>query len=259
MSDWPLPGEFPDPPLPVSAEQAALPDIPPAPYPFWGYKDLGFFLLAMVGGILIAIVIGAAFVFLFPYNVVGIVVVQFVSYGVGILALYGIIAVRYGHTFWDGLRWGHEGSLGVWLLAGVATAIAGSLLAVAIGAEDIGDVPMKDLLSSRLAVTVIGLLAVTMGPLLEELTFRGFLLPLLVRDLGAAAGVVTTSVLFSLLHGPQYGWAWQALVPLVFAGVCFGAARLYSGSTGAATAMHVVYNLTVFLAFLAQGGLKDLP
>ena len=112
--------------------------------------------------------------------------------------------------------------------------------------------PMQELLRDRASLVLVGIFAVTLGPLCEELSFRGFFLPLLARSLGAAGGVLLTAVAFSLMHGPQYAWSWRHILLITLAGVAFGVVRLRSGSTAAATIMHATYNLTFFVAYLVQ-------
>jgi membrane protease YdiL (CAAX protease family) len=260
MTDLPLPSELPE-AIPTQLQQAPLDVLPePEAYPFWGYKDL-FVLLALV--IVVAALGLAVVAFLssiWPSRVLMLVLSQSLVYGPGLLVLYGIVRVRYGRPFWQSMRWQSSGAtMRKWGLAGVGTAIAGSLLAAAIGARNIDELPINELLSSRLTIAVIGVLAVTIGPLWEELTFRGFLLPLLTKTIGSPMAIVVSATAFSLMHGPQYGWSWQALLPVGFAGVCFGIARVVTGSTGVAVGMHAMYNLTVFSAFLAQRGVDNLP
>jgi hypothetical protein len=55
----------------------------------------------------------------------------------------------------------------------------------------------------------IAIFAVSVGPALEEIFFRGLLQPVAVRSAGAVAGVLIAAVPFALLHGPQYGWSWR--------------------------------------------------
>ena len=92
-----------------------------------------------------------------------------------------------------------------------------------------------------------------LGPLSEELAFRGFVLPLFARSIGPVAGILATSIAFSLLHGPQYAWSWRHIALIALASVAFCYVRLRSGSTLAATVMHATYNMTFFVAYLAQG------
>ena len=55
------------------------------------------------------------------------------------------------------------------------------------------------------------LFAVVLGPIYEELFFRGFLFPLLAKTFGAAAGIILSALPFALLHGAQNQWAWQQI------------------------------------------------
>ena len=103
---------------------------------------------------------------------------------------------------------------------------------------------------------MVGFFATTLGPLAEELVFRGFLQPLMMRTFGTAAGIVLASLPFSLAHGPQYSWSWRHVLLLFLASVVFGVVRWRTGSTAASTLVHATYNLTFFTGFLLQR--KDL-
>ena len=71
-----------------------------------------------------------------------------------------------------------------------------------------------------------------MAPVCEELMFRGFLQPLLVRSLGAAAGILATALPFGLLHFQEYGNSWRHVLLISLSGVAFGWMRHATGSTG---------------------------
>jgi membrane protease YdiL (CAAX protease family) len=88
------------------------------------------------------------------------------------------------------------------------------------------------------------------APFFEELFFRGFLLPLLERSLGAWLGIVFTAILFGLLHGAQNHWIWQQVALITLAGVVFGYVRSKTGSTAAAFLIHASFNATEFFGFL---------
>jgi membrane protease YdiL (CAAX protease family) len=104
----------------------------------------------------------------------------------------------------------------------------------------------------RPTIIVFAIFVVILGPLCEELAFRGFLLPLLIRSFGAAFGIITTGLLFGCLHGYEYSWSWRHVLLISAAGAIFGWVRHRTGSTAAATYVHSTYNLTQFIAFLAQ-------
>ncbi len=89
-----------------------------------------------------------------------------------------------------------------------------------------------------------------LGPVCEELAFRGFLMPLLIRSLGAAGGIVLTGVIFGSIHGYEYEWSWQFMLLISLAGCIFGWARYKTRSTIAGALMHSTFNLAQFAAFL---------
>jgi len=79
------------------------------------------------------------------------------------------------------------------------------------------------------------LLALSLGPILEESFVRGFLLPLLAHTTGNVVAVVLTAFLFALFHQPA---DLAHCVSFTAAGVAYGWIRVASGSTMAATLMH---------------------
>jgi membrane protease YdiL (CAAX protease family) len=89
---------------------------------------------------------------------------------------------------------------------------------------------------------------VMLGPLAEELLFRGFLLPRLAAQFGSSAALILSSMLFMLIH-PHYG----PFMPMVFFyGFVFGWARLRSGSILPSYALHLSVNGFVSAMMLAR-------
>jgi len=85
------------------------------------------------------------------------------------------------------------------------------------------------------------LIAIAIQPFLEEVLFRGFLQPLLVQNLSDRGGVVATSVLFALLHGPAF------FLPVFVLSLAIGAVMLRTRRLSAAWLVHALNNATVFL------------
>lgn len=79
--------------------------------------------------------------------------------------------------------------------------------------------------------------AVIAAPWVEELVFRGVLLPWLIRRGGLAAGLILTSLIFALVHGHA-----QTLVPLFMISVAFGCGYIWSGSLWIPVTMHACFN-----------------
>lgn len=178
---------------------------------------------------------------------------QFSGFALWFLALYVMLRVRYRQPFWTSLGWvaPWPGMFGT-IFLGPALAVSVAIGGVMLRTPEIQST-IHQLMRDRWSAMLIGVLATTLAPLFEELLFRGFLLPLLVRSFGAAAGVVLCSLPFTLLHGPQYHWTWQHLLLLFSASVAFSLVRLRTGSTAASTLVHAAYNLTFFVVYVLSG------
>ena len=82
---------------------------------------------------------------------------------------------------------------------------------------------------------------VLVGPLLEELTFRGFLQPLLVQNFSAKGGVLLTAFLFAALHGAR------DFLPLLGLSSLLGFLMLRTQRLFAPFAVHAAHNALVLL------------
>jgi len=181
---------------------------------------------------------------------------QFLAYAVWFAGLYLMLKVRYNRPFWESLGWRVPWERAwVTLFLGPALALGVAVSGVLMRVPEI-DTPFREIMADNSSVAMVGFFAVTLGPLSEELVFRGFLLPLLIRSFGTAGGVVICAIPFALLHGPQYAWSWRHLILLLFASLVFGITRIRTGSTAASALVHSTYNLTFYTGFLLQG--KDL-
>lgn len=249
MSDW---------------SQAAVPQREPEPqpatresYPFWGYDDLFLFVASAVPCALISVLLMAGLSRVLPASsgrALPLLLGQFTGYAMWFGVLYFILHVRYGRPFWSSLSWtSSKRGIAICLMLGPAVALGLAIVGVLLKAPDT-PTPMNDLLRDRGSIFALGVFATTLGPLCEELAFRGFILPLLARSFGTAVAITLAAIPFALLHGPQYSWSWIHVVLVGLAGVCFGIARVATRSTAAAVGMHATYNLTFFSAFLVQGG-----
>jgi membrane protease YdiL (CAAX protease family) len=109
---------------------------------------------------------------------------------------------------------------------------------------------MTKLLHSPGAIIPIAIFGVTVAPVVEELVFRGFLQPLLKRDVGTVAAIIAANIPFGILHFSEYGNSWRHVVVITLAGVAFGWMRHASGSTRASALMHAAYNGLFFYALV---------
>ena len=238
----------------TTEESASLPTEPTAPpprTPFWGYSDLflfaGLALPAMLSGF--GLVKAVLTVLRFhPGRAVEVLAEQFIGYLFLFLVLVVIFRFQYGRPFWASLAWTPMGAPPISIvIAGWVTAFAVVLAGYLIRTPTTSN-PLTDLMQDRASIVLIGIFGVTLGPMAEELAFRGFLQPLLVRSLGARAGIVLAALPFGLLHWSEYGNSWRHVVLICAAGVAFGWMRHATGSTKASTLMHSAYNALFFAA-----------
>ena len=106
------------------------------------------------------------------------------------------------------------------------------------------DTPFEHLFDRPRDAYLLAIIAVSIGPLMEELFFRGFMYPVLARRMGAAWAIVLTALPFGLIHLPQYGWAWGGLLVIILVGVVCGVVRAVTRSVAASFLVHVGYNGT---------------
>jgi len=245
----------PEPPSPdlavPPAPESGTP--PPESYPFWGYLDLfGFLLIALLGSIVESLLAAAIISVTHVKQIYVLMPAQVVLYGLLLGTLALIFRRYYGRPFWSSLRWAPV-ELRTPLVAacGVAAAFAVMISSVVMRTPDI-DNPMKALLSDPVSVVMLAVIGTTLAPLCEEIVFRGFLQPLLVRSLGAAPGILLTAAAFGLMHLPEYGYSWRHALLIAAAGASFGWMRHRTGSTKAAAVMHAAYNGIFFLLLAAQ-------
>lgn len=232
--------------------------LPPATshqsQPFWDYQDLGLFISLCFPSLLIAILLMRGLSSLIPYGkpFQGLLA-QLIWYGLVFVSLYALLRLRYRRPFWRSLGWKmlSFSTTSLCFLAGPFLAIGIGYLGYILRTPEIS-LPFQQMLDNRPTLFLFSIFVVILGPLCEELAFRGFLLPLFIRSLGAAGGIIVTGLLFGCLHAPEYSWSWRHVLLVTAAGSVFGWARYQTDSTTAAAYMHSTYNLTQFAAFVAQ-------
>lgn len=98
----------------------------------------------------------------------------------------------------------------------------------------------------------LALLVVTLGPLVEELLFRGVLLSALARYTGQGAAIVLSAALFACVHLPDLSFLWYALPNLALLGLVLGWLRVQSGSIWPAVLAHGVNNLLAVISWFVM-------
>jgi membrane protease YdiL (CAAX protease family) len=174
-----------------------------------------------------------------------------------VVAVYMILLVegKYHQRFWQAIRW-NWGSVTWWMLGvGMLTVlidVLGRFLPMPKTS------PFDEFFSRPRDAYLTAIFAVTIGPLMEELFFRGFFYPVLARKTSVAWAVVLTALPFGLIHYVQYR-SWGAVLLITLVGVVLGTVRAMTKSVAASFVVHVGYNGTLMaLAAVATDGFRHM-
>jgi len=172
--------------------------------------------------------------------------------------MIALVEGKYRTPFWRAVRWNWPRR--PWALLALALGavmfVVLSLLQFVLPMPK--NTPFEQLFDRPRDAYLISLLAVTVGPLMEELFFRGFLYPVLARWIGAVWGVLLSALPFGLIHYLQYR-SWAVVFIITIVGVVCGAVRATTKSVGASFLVHVGYNgVEMFLLMLATHGFRHM-
>lgn len=225
--------------------------------PVWGYDDL-FLLLCLAAPCLLFGFFSWQMVLwlghLHVSKVVQALPPQFIAYVLWFACVAALLRVKYEAPFWPSLHWNLPATSALpALLNGLLLAVIIAMVGVLLRTPAI-DSPMQEIMKDKSARWLVAVAAVTIGPMAEELIFRGFLLPLFVRSMGVATGILLAALPFALLHGPQYAWSWRHVLLILLAGCAFGWVRYKTGSTAIAAVTHAAYNFTFLSVYLMTEG-----
>jgi membrane protease YdiL (CAAX protease family) len=173
---------------------------------------------------------------------------ELLSYIVVAVFMIMLVEGKYHQRFWRAIQWNWDGTrwwmLGVGMLT-VFIDVLGRFLPMPKTS------PFDEFFSRPRDAYLIAIFAVTVGPLMEELFFRGFFYPVLARRISVTWAVLLTALPFGLLHYFQYR-SWGAVLLVTLVGVVLGTVRAMTKSVAASFLVHVGYNGTLMSLAAAQ-------
>lgn len=224
--------------------------------PFWGFAEVflvaALFLPAVVAG---AYAVRAASDYFHTDAKAGVplLAAEFIGYAI-IFVVLRILFARHGQPLLKSLGWIPGPFKTTHLIAaGVGLAFVVVFLSSLLRIPEV-ETPFDQLMHDPVSRIAIALFGITLGPVVEELLFRGFIQPVLVNSIGVFPGILVTSIVFGGLHLMQNDFIWQSGVLIAFVGFVLGVVRHVSGSTRASAITHISYNSLPFLAVLFTGG-----
>lgn len=137
------------------------------------------------------------------------------------------------------------------LIVGIALPLVGGMLTqwLAHGREVTQDIKQLGDGSSPLLRLLLAVLVVTLGPLVEEVLFRGLLLSALLHRLGRGWAIALSALAFGLVHLPDLNYLWYAVPNLILLGVALAWLRLHAASLWPAVLAHGINNLIAVLVW----------
>lgn len=175
---------------------------------------------------------------------------------VGYLILF--LEGKYHQPFWRAIRWNWPQQMWAMLALGAATYIGLALLGSFLPMPK--DTPFDKLFENRRDAYLLAIIATTLGPLMEELFFRGFFYPVVAKRWGAGWGIFFAALPFALLHMQQYGYSWAILLLIFGVGMVCGIVRAATGSVAASFLVHAGYNgAQMVIAITLTHGFTRMP
>jgi|SRR5215469_850366 len=219
----------------VNNHWLAIKNVRLEPQPFWGYEDIGaFLLLAVFLGLILRLLVRFQFLSrsAMANPSIGLQSLVIALLGAG---FYFILRLRYRQPVLKPLGWvvPQMPYIVMALMAGPSFAV-GIALYLRLRNQVPPTIPVSELL----------ILGLVFGPILEESLFRGCLLPVLAQRTGTIPAVVITAFVFAIFHGPTNLAHWLTFTAT---GIAYGWVRMASRSTTAPAVMHAAYNLTLGL------------
>jgi uncharacterized protein len=175
------------------------------------------------------------------------------------VALYMILLLegKYHTGFWKAIRWNWPRTA-AWSFIGIGVLML-SLDALGKFLPMPKTTPFDQFFARPSDAYLTVAFAITLGPLMEELFFRGFLYPIIARRLGAFWGILLTALPFGLIHAVQYGYAWGAVLIIFLVGVVLTGVRAKTKSVASSFLAHVGYNGTLMvLAAISTDGFRHM-
>jgi len=183
---------------------------------------------------------------------------QSVAYLLILAYMYVLVTRERGRPdFLAAIHWNWPSNVAVCVLAGFVLSLSLQLVAHFLPIPK--ELPIDSFFRTPAEAWALGILSVTLAPLMEELFFRGFLYPVLARSLGLPSAVFLTALGFALLHGAQLMFSWGPVLVIFLVGLVLTMVRAKTNSVAAGVLIHMAYNGTITVAmFAATDGFRHL-
>ena len=169
---------------------------------------------------------------------------------IGLVAAWMFVTRMGRRPFWQSLGWGWVPQFRLVHAIGLALLMIG----VAVAAEHTlphKETDLEKFLKMGASVRImVAALAVVTAPLIEEIVYRGVIYSTVEGLMGKVAAVTFVTLLFALVHAPQYWGSVAALTSILSLSFVLTLLRAWTGKLLPCFATHLVYNSVQALALL---------
>jgi membrane protease YdiL (CAAX protease family) len=185
-----------------------------------------------------------------PFAVIFSLAITLAMQLVGLVAAWMFVTRMGRRPFWQSLGWGWIPQFKFVHAIGLALLMIG----VAVAAEHTlphKETDLEKFLKMGAAVRImVAALAVVTAPLIEEIVYRGVIYSTVESLRGKVAAVTFVTLLFALVHAPQYWGSVAALTSILSLSFVLTLLRAWTGKLLPCFATHLVYNSVQALALL---------
>lgn len=119
---------------------------------------------------------------------------------------------------------------------------------------------LRILKSSRYAVFLVAFMATVTAPFVEEVIYRGILYSALQRSVGVGWAVALVTMLFSVVHLPQYYPSWSTMLLLTVLSLALTLIRVKTDNLLPCVIFHTIFNASQSLLLILEPYLpKEAP
>jgi uncharacterized protein len=184
-------------------------------------------------------------------------IAEFTAYVAVLAFMVMLIEGKYRISFFKAIGW--NAPLRWWNLAGLGVVLLFAIQGLGHFLPVPKEVPFDKFFENARDAYLTSIFAISFGPFMEEVLFRGFLYPVLARRIGMIASILITSILFGLVHGAQLSFSWAPVLMISIVGIVLTTVRALKKSVASSLIVHIAYNFTLTsLTYIGTGGFKHL-
>ena len=118
---------------------------------------------------------------------------------------------------------------------------------------------LRVLQSSRTAAILVAIMATFTAPIVEEVIYRGILYSAFQRTFGVVLATVFVTLLFALVHVPQYYPSYSTILLLTVLSLTLTLVRVRTGNLLPCVLLHTLFNAMQSVVILFQPYLEKTP